>query len=73
MVHNRDKRSLKLHKSYKKEWATREDDALTKLTEKLKLQSKKKALVEKRISVMNHDRKVREKQEIHQMIEIVKD
>ena len=41
------------------------------MTEKIKKPEKKNLFTEKRVSVMNHGGKVREKQELAQMVDIV--
>lgn len=67
---NRQQRNLKLYKNYTKEWQSAEVEAADKLSSGMgKIKTRK--LKEKRISVMNHDKKVRAKLELQQVNEIL--
>jgi len=68
---NRQQRNFKLYKTYAKEWQNAEVDAVEKLSlGKGRVGTRK--VMEKRISVMNHDKKVRAKLELQQVNEILK-
>jgi len=68
---NRQQRNFKLYKTYAKEWQNAEVDAVEKLSSgKGRVGTRK--VMEKRISVMNHDKKVRAKLELQQVNEILK-
>ena len=61
---------MKLFKTYNNQWKEHENKALEKLSSSMGKQ-KAKEMKEKRISVMNHDKKVREKVELAQVKEIL--
>ena len=67
---NHQRRNLKLFKTYNNQWKEHEEKAIGKLSQGMD-KRRTKEMKEKRISVMNHDKKVREKVELAQVKDIL--
>ena len=82
MGNQRETRNLKLYQTYQKEWADGRQKALlqltqgltTGLTKKRQCTAKQKTeFADKRVSVADHDAKHREKNEMNDVVELIKD
>ena len=73
MQQSREQRNLKLFKTYQKEWDDRQKLAKEELAKRIDNSAKREAFNETRVSIMNHGEKVREKAELNQVIEVLKD
>lgn len=69
---NKDRRNLKLYATYQRETVKDKEKALLHLTKDLKTQKQKREFSQRRISVINHAEKVRQKVEVNQMVDILK-